>query len=139
MDTTQPIQQQSVLPAERQSDAIGRAGKGIVSLGSVLAAVGAASCCVIPFALAMLGISGAWIGNLTALAPYQPYFVGLAALLLASGFLLVYRKPRAACAEGAYCARPASDRVVKIGLWSAAVFTALTVAFPYVAPRLLDL
>ncbi len=139
MDSTHPIQQQSVLPAERQSGAIRRAGKGIVSLGSILAAVGAASCCVIPFTLAALGISGAWIGTLTALAPYQPYFVGLAALLLASGFLLVYRKPRAACAEGTYCARPASDRIVKIGLWSAVVLVVLAVAVPYAAPRLLDL
>jgi mercuric ion transport protein len=38
--------------------------------GGALAALGAASCCVVPFALFALGISGAWIGNLTALAPY---------------------------------------------------------------------
>ncbi len=139
MASTQPIRQQSALPAEWQSGTLARTGKGIVSIGSILAAIGAASCCVIPFTLATLGISGAWIGNLTALAPYQPYFVGFAAVLLASGFLLVYRRPRAACSEGTYCARPASDRIAKIGLWSAAVFVTLAVAFPYAAPRLLDL
>ena len=107
--------------------------------GSILAAIGAASCCVIPFTLATVGISGAWIGNLTALAPYQPYFLGLAVVLLAGGFFAVYRKPRAACAEGSYCARPASGRFAKIALWSAAVLVVLAAAFPSAAPRLFDL
>jgi mercuric ion transport protein len=137
--TSQPIRQQFAHPAETKGGAAGRAGKGIVSVGSILAAIGAASCCVIPFTLATLGISGAWIGNFTALAPYQPYFLGLAALLLGSGFFLVYRKPRASCAEGTYCARPLADRVAKIALWSAAVLVVLAVAFPYAAPRLFDL
>lgn len=139
MASTQPIRQQFARSAETQSGAIVRTGKSIVSVGSILAAIGTASCCVIPFTLATLGISGAWIGNLTALAPYQSYFLGLAALLLAAGFFLVYRKPRAACAEGTYCARPASDRITKIALWSAAILVVLAVAFPYAGPRLFDL
>ena len=114
-------------------------GKSIVSIGSILAAVGAASCCVIPFTLATLGISGAWIGNFTALAPYQPYFLGLTALFLAGGFFLVYRKRNAACADGSYCARPVADRVAKVAIWSATILVILAVAFPYAAPRLFDL
>jgi mercuric ion transport protein len=50
-----------------------------------LAALGAASCCVIPFALFVLGVSGAWIGNLTALEPYQPIFVALAVAFIGCG------------------------------------------------------
>jgi mercuric ion transport protein len=122
-----------------QEGAGARAGKRLVSLGSILAAAGAASCCVIPFALATLGISGAWIGNFTALAPYQPYFLGLTALLLAGGFFLVYRKRKPACAEDSYCARPASNRIAKIALWSATVLVVIAVAFPYAAPRLFEL
>ena len=34
------------------------------------------SCCVVPLALFALGVSGAWIANLTQLAPYQPYRSG---------------------------------------------------------------
>jgi mercuric ion transport protein len=113
------------------------AARTAVSLGGVLAALAASSCCVLPFALFTLGISGAWIGNLTALAPYQPYFVALALALLSSGLVLVYRKPAAACAEGSYCARPASDRVAKAGLWTSAALVAL--AWPYAAPLLFDL
>jgi MerT mercuric transport protein. len=49
------------------------------SLGAALgAAVGASACCTIPLALVSLGVGGAWIGSLTALAPYRWIFVTLA-------------------------------------------------------------
>ncbi len=139
MGQTQPIREPLASDAGIQDGAAARVGKDVVSAGSVVAAIGAASCCVIPFTLATLGIGGAWIGNFTALAPYQPYFLGAGVLLLAAGFFAVYRKPRTACAEGAYCARPASNRIGKIALWSAAVLMVLAVAFPYAAPRLFEL
>lgn len=121
-------------PAENET---GRwVSKTVVSFGGIVAAIGAASCCVIPFALATLGISGAWIGNFTALAPYQPYFVVLAVAFLAGGFYLVYRKPKTACAEGSYCARPGSSRAIKITLWSATVLFVAAIGFPYAAPLL---
>jgi len=139
MASLQPIHQQTTGSAHAQGAAAERIGKGVVSVGSIVAAVGAASCCVIPFALATIGISGAWIGNFAALAPYQPYFLGLAVLLLGAGFFVVYRKPRTACADGIYCARAASDRLAKMALWSAAGLVVLAAAFPYAAPRLFDL
>lgn len=43
-----------------------------VAAGGVLGAIAASSCCVLPLVLFSVGIGGAWIGNLTALAPYQP-------------------------------------------------------------------
>ena len=49
------------------------------SLGTAIgAAVGASACCTIPLALVSLGVGGAWIGSLTALAPYRWIFVTLA-------------------------------------------------------------
>lgn len=42
------------------------------------AAVAASACCTIPLALVSVGIGGAWIGSLTALAPYRWVFVTLA-------------------------------------------------------------
>lgn len=139
MAPTQPIQQAIAARSETQDGAEERIGKTVVSFGSVVAAIGAASCCVIPFTLATLGISGAWIGNLTALAPYQPYFLGVTALLLAGGFLTVYRKRKASCDEGGFCARPASDRIARIALWSATLLVVLAVVFPYAAPQLFNL
>ena len=63
----------------------------LASVGGILAALGAASCCVVPFALFTLGISGAWISNLTALEPYQPIFAVVTFAFLGYGFYLVYR------------------------------------------------
>jgi mercuric ion transport protein len=114
-------------------------GKALFATGGILAALGASSCCVIPFALFTLGVSGAWIGTLTALAPYQPVFLALALACLAAGFVLVYRRPKAACAEGSACARPMSDRVVKAGLWAGTSLVVLALVFPYLAPLVLDL
>lgn len=49
------------------------------SMGAGLgAAVAASACCTIPLALVSFGIGGAWIGSLTALAPYRWIFVALA-------------------------------------------------------------
>jgi mercuric ion transport protein len=49
------------------------------SMGAGLgAAVAASACCTIPLALVSAGIGGAWIGSLTALAPYRWIFVTLA-------------------------------------------------------------
>jgi mercuric ion transport protein len=77
------------------------------------------------------GISGAWIGNLTALEPYRLYFAGFAVGCIGYGFYRVYRKPAAACAEDAYCARPASDRIAKIGLWTATTIVVIAIVSPY--------
>src|SRR5258708_34145548 len=69
----------------------------LMATGGLLAALAAASCCVVPFALFLLGISGAWISNLTALEPYQPIFAAIAFGFLGRRFYLVYRKPPCAC------------------------------------------
>jgi mercuric ion transport protein len=109
----------------------------LAAAGGVLGAVAAISCCIMPLVFFALGISGAWIGNLTALAPYQPIFIGATLGFLAAGYYLVYRKPRAACAEGEVCARPLPRWGVKLALWAATALVALALAFPYVAPALL--
>ena len=110
----------------------------LVAAGSVLGALAAASCCILPLVLFGFGVTGAWIGTLTSLAPYQPIFVVITLGFLAGGFWMVYRQPRADCAEGSYCASPVSRRVVKSALWSASVMVAAAAAFPYVAPILFE-
>jgi mercuric ion transport protein len=114
------------------------AATAILSVGGILAAVGASSCCVIPLALFMLGISGAWIADLTALEPYQPLFIALAVACVGGGFVVARRKSRAACAEGSYCARPRSDRIVRLGLWTAAVLVIMAVVLPRLAPLIIS-
>lgn len=104
----------------------------LLAAGGVLGALGAASCCVIPFALFLTGVSGAWIGNLTALEPYQPIFAGVSLAFVGYGGWRLRRKREIACADG-YCATPQSDRIAKIGLWTAATLVVITVGFPYAA------
>ncbi|MDE2493100.1 MAG: mercury transporter MerT [Alphaproteobacteria bacterium] len=108
----------------------------LLAAGGILAALGAASCCVIPFALFLAGVSGAWIGNLTALEPYQPVFAVVSLALVASGAWRLRRKRAIACASG-YCATRQSNRLARIGLWLAAVLVVIAVLFPYAARRFL--
>jgi mercuric ion transport protein len=105
--------------------------------GGLFSALGAASCCVVPFALFVLGISGAWIGNLTALQPYQPLFVAIAAASIGCGLYLVYRRPTAACLNEPWCASSRSTRLTKAGLWVAAVLVVIAVGFPKLVPLFL--
>ncbi len=110
----------------------------MMAAGGLLGALAASSCCIAPLVLFSLGIGGAWIGNLTALAPYQPIFVLAALGFLAGGFWTVYRRPKTACTGAAACARPGADKAVKAALWSAALLVSAAMTFPYVAPLLLD-
>lgn len=120
----------AAVPASERGE-VGR--QRLAAVGGILAALGAASCCVVPFALFTLGVSGAWIGNLTALEPYQPLFAAIAVACLGYGFYRVYRRPKVACDEGSYCASPSSSRLAKIGLWTALVLVLIAVGFPRIA------
>lgn len=104
------------------------------AIGGVAGAIFASSCCILPLVLVTLGISGAWIGNLTALEPYKPYTLGITALLLAGGFWHVYFRPKKACADGSYCARPGSGKITEIILWLATVIAVLAATINIWAP-----
>ena len=124
-----------LLPTSERNEA-GR--ERLVAVGGILGALAASSCCIIPLILFSLGIGGAWIGNLTALAPYKPLFVAGTAGVLGYGFYLVYWKPRRACADdGAACGRPIPSGLVQSALWIATVLVVAAFAFDYVAPLLL--
>ncbi|MBL8544837.1 MAG: mercury transporter MerT [Hyphomonadaceae bacterium] len=96
-----------------------------LAAGGVAGAILASSCCVLPLVLVTLGVSGAWIGNFTALEPYKPVFIAVAAIFIGLGFWQVYFRPRAECEDGSYCARPQSALITQIALWLAAALVAL--------------
>lgn len=106
----------------------------IAAAGSLLAAVLASSCCIGPLLLVTLGVSGAWIGNLTALEAYQPVFVLITVAFLAIGFWQVYFKSKQACLDGSACAKPISGRLVKAVLWAATGLVVLAMTIDYWAP-----
>lgn len=106
----------------------------LVAAGGLLGAVAASSCCIVPLILFGLGVSGAWIGNLTRLALYQPYFVAITVAALGYGYWLVYRSSQAACVGGRACGWRRSNRLVKIGLVLATVLVVLAFSFDFIAP-----
>lgn len=107
-----------------------------IAAGGILGALAASSCCILPLVLFSLGISGAWIANLTALAPYKPYFAAGTIALLGYGYYLVYVRSKQVCADGS-CARPLPNRLVKSSLWIATALVMAALSFDYVAPLLL--
>jgi mercuric ion transport protein len=123
-------------PAVMTEAATARAQK-IVAAGGILAAVAASSCCIVPLLLFSLGVSGAWIGALTRLAPYQPIFIAVTLGCLGYGYWLVRRARRAACVEGAACSRPLPNRIVTIALVVATILVTAAVAFDFLAPFIL--
>ncbi len=115
------------------------AKRSLLTAGGVLGAIAMTSCCIMPLALFSLGVTGAWIGNLAALYPYKWAFFLVTAGFLGFGFYKVYRPPKlVACEPGSYCGSPLSDRINKIALWSATILVVAAIAFPYIAPALLE-
>ena len=97
---------------------------------AALAAIGASLCCVGPFVLLMLGIGGAWIGNLSALEPYRPIFIGVTLLFLGLAFRKLYLVPEA-CEAGKPCANPVTRRNQRIIFWIVTVLLIALLTFPY--------
>jgi mercuric ion transport protein len=120
--------------AVRKSPAL---ASGLLLAGGAVSAVAASSCCLVPLALFLLGIGGAWIGNLTRVAPYQPYFLGAAAACLGAGYWRVWRTRRSVCGNGEVCARRRPGHAVFAGLVVATVLVAAALALDLIAPFLL--
>jgi mercuric ion transport protein len=109
----------------------------LLAAGGLAGAVAATSCCILPLALFSVGLTGAWIGALTALSPYQPVFVIVAGMCLGGGFYLASRRRAAAACSAEGCSTAVSRRLVRSALWIATVLVAASLAWPYLAPRLL--
>jgi len=110
----------------------------LMAAGGLLGALAATSCCILPLVLFSLGVSGAWIGNFTQLAPYQPYFIAATICFLGYGYWLVYRSSKLGCADREVCARPLPNRLVKTGLILATILVLAALGFDFLAPLFLD-
>lgn len=107
---------------------------GWLATGALIGAGLASACCIVPLLLVTLGISGAWIANLTTLEPYKPYVAAITLALLGFGFWHVYFKPKPACEDGSYCARPQSARNTKAVLWLGLAIVILALSIDWWAP-----
>lgn len=113
-------------------------GVGVLALAGLFGALATSSCCILPVLLFSLGISGAWIANLTQLAPYQLIFVAATVAFLGSGYWLVYRSTHRACGSDRACARQLPKRFVMVVLLAATIIVIAAFAFDFVAPYLLS-
>ncbi len=104
---------------------------GVLAAGGI-AALLASTCCLGPLVLLALGFSGAWIGTLTRLEPYRPYFIGAALLTLVLAARQIFR-PAAACKPGEVCALPQTRRGYKALFGVTIVLVAVALLFPYIA------
>jgi mercuric ion transport protein len=127
-----------VEPSLRLSPAFVDKGRYLAVLGGLLGATAASACCILPLVFFGLGVSGAWIGNLTSLAPYQPYFVTFAFACLGYGYWRVYQSRQVACADGTACARPLPNRLVITGLVIATILIVAAISFDTIAPLFLN-
>ena len=102
---------------------------------SALAAVIGSLCCVAPLVFLSVGISGAWISQLTALEPYRPIFICFTALFMGLAFRQLYIVP-VRCAPGEACANLGLQRRQRQIFWVVVVGLAALIAFPWFAPFL---
>ena len=107
-------------------------GRGALMAGG-LAAILASTCCLGPLVLITLGFSGAWIGNLTALEPYRPAFIGAALVALLFAWRRIYR-PVVACEPGEVCAVPRVRAAYKGIFWIVVALVVIALGFPHVLP-----
>ena len=78
-----------------KSKAIGGTTGLSIMLSGLASAVGL--CCVTPWAVPLLGVSGAIL--FARLGPYRPYLIAVAALLMAAALVGAYRSYRACAAD----------------------------------------
>jgi mercuric ion transport protein len=104
--------------------------KGRVFLGaSVIAAIGASLCCILPILAAVVGAGAITAG--VAFEKWRPYLLGLTGLLLVGGVVLAWRDHKRTCAVGSLCATKPLSRGNYIALVILAAGVVALATFPY--------
>ena len=106
-------------------------------IAGLLAGLTASACCAGPLILLMLGVSGSWIGNLSALEPFRPIFIILAVALLYLAYRRIFVKAQN-CSVDAVCATTSGQKTQKTLFWITAVVILLSISFPWYGTWLLD-
>ncbi|MGE3571222.1 MAG: mercuric transporter MerT family protein [Burkholderiales bacterium] len=106
------------------------------SIGAgAISALGASTCCVLPFALVSTGFGGAWIAQLRALEQFQWVFIALAIAAFGYAFYRLYLRP-APCGPELACT-PATRRRQRIAFWATLVSAKALLLAPFYVPFLL--
>lgn len=105
-----------------------------LAVGGIAGAILASSCCIVPLLLVLAGVSGAWIGSLSALEPFKPYFIAVTLGFIGFGFWHVYFKAKPPCDADSYCAKPQSTLITQVALWAGLVIVLLAATIDWWAP-----
>ncbi|MBS1821312.1 MAG: mercuric ion transporter MerT [Acidobacteria bacterium] len=115
---------------EQAADPQKRAESGVLVAGGI-AAVLASTCCLGPLVLVALGFSGAWIGNLTVLEPYRPWFIAAALIALFFAGRRIFRRADV-CKPGEVCSLPITRHAYKVLFGVVVGLVIVSLAFPYI-------
>lgn len=118
-----------------------REGKGMTTLGTAAAfgaVLAAASCCVLPLALAALGIGAGLSSTFAALMPLRWPLTIVSALGLAGGWW-TYAKRRRACASDRTCATPLPSRSTPVILSVGTILTLTAILWDHFEAPLMKL
>ena len=118
-------------PIQTKTNSDTTGGRSLVA--GALAALLASTCCLGPLVLISLGLSGAWIGKLTVLEPYQPIFIGAALVALFFAGKRISR-PVTHCAPGEFCALPRVRLGYQILFVGVCLLLLSSLLFPLIAP-----
>ena len=98
------------MPDKRENQKVAATTGGVIGISAFTSFIGL--CCIGPWAVVLFGVSGAV--TLARWAPYRPYILAVATVMLAWAFWRVYR-PQKVCEDGS-CAKGPSTWL-KLMLW----------------------
>ncbi len=136
MQASQPETSAKIQPGSESTQEGSTSSKATL-IGGLIAGIGASTCCLGPFLLISLGVSGSWIGTLSAMELYRPYLMAIALIFIALAFRKLYLVPQS-CDIDSPCASPDYLKKQRIFFWMASLFILAIIAFPYYGPYLLD-
>src|SRR5690242_4579442 len=103
--------------------------------GSIVAAITASLCCIGPLVAVALGAGG--FAASAVFEKWRPVFLGVTFALLTLAWYLTYRKPKAACEEGAACATKPVAKWNKVVFWLSTACVIAAAAFPSLSSAML--
>lgn len=130
------------LSSGRSGNAGAPSGDTLVTGASFLAGFGAlasASCCALPLALSMAGVSSAYLVQMGVLVQHRDAIAMAALLVLALGWVVALRRHRAGCKGSTVCARPRRYRFTFGVLSLSTALVGLALAYSWWEPPLIQL
>lgn len=136
MDTSQVSVPVDETPRQDTGPSAPTLSKGTL-LAGILTGIAASTCCIGPLVLLALGVSGSWIGSLSAFEPYRPYLMAITLLFFGLAYRKLYWIPQS-CAVDAPCVSATHLRRQRITFWVVSALVMLIMSFPWYGVYLLD-